>query len=152
MCSPCSGEGEGLHPAPGQLLVVRQQPVHQSQRQRCVGVRRGLRLELRVRGGGAAQQEEAARGGQLESRAGSDPRYGRGGGARGGWATRECSLSKLHPFMPTTTTTTTRLCLPPSTSSSFSLLHLWVGSHWRLMTPLKLPHTAAAATIASLPA
>lgn len=66
-CSPCSGEGEGLHSAPGQLLFVWQQPVHQSQRQRRVGVRRRLRLKLRVGGGGAAQQEEAACGGQLES-------------------------------------------------------------------------------------
>lgn len=65
--SPCSGEGEGLHATPGQLLVVRQQqPVHQPQRQRCVGVRWRLRLQLRVGGGGATQQEEAACGGQLE--------------------------------------------------------------------------------------
>ncbi|XP_034018171.1 protein max isoform X2 [Thalassophryne amazonica] len=44
--SPCSGEGERLRPAPGQLPVIRQQPVHQPQRQRRVGVRRRLRLQL----------------------------------------------------------------------------------------------------------
>lgn len=65
-CSPCSGEGEGLHSAPGQLLVW-QQLIHQSQRQRRVGVRWRLWLELWVRGRGAAQQEEAACGGQLVS-------------------------------------------------------------------------------------
>lgn len=68
--SPSSGEGEGLLPAAEQLPVLRQQPVHQPQRQRRVGLRRRLRLQLRVRGGGAPQQEEAALGGQLEGRAG----------------------------------------------------------------------------------
>lgn len=67
--SPRSGEGEGLGSAPGQLFIVRQQPVHQPQRQRCVGVRRRLRLQLRVGAGRAPQQEEGAHGGQLERRA-----------------------------------------------------------------------------------
>lgn len=67
--SPRPGKGEGLHSAPGQLSVVWQQTVHQLQRYRRVGIRRGLRPELRVRSRRASQQEEAVRGVQLE-----DPR------------------------------------------------------------------------------
>lgn len=64
-----SGKGEGLQSAPGRLSVVRQQTVHQLQRNCRVGIWRGLRPELRVRSRRAFQQEEAARGVQLE-----DPR------------------------------------------------------------------------------
>lgn len=117
-CSPCSGEGEGLHPAPGQLLVVGQQPVHQSQRQRRVGVRRRLRLELRVGGRGAAQQEEAARGGQLERGAVKTwPTSRRRGARKGG---RKPSLQSSRgsstppPVMPTTTALTVLALSPPS--------------------------------------
>uniref|UniRef100_A0A8C5CF98 Protein max n=1 Tax=Gadus morhua TaxID=8049 RepID=A0A8C5CF98_GADMO len=61
-----TGEGEGLHAAPaGQLLVPGQQPVHQPQGQRRVGLRRGLRLQLRVGRRGAPQPQEAPRRGQL---------------------------------------------------------------------------------------
>lgn len=101
LCSARSGEGEGLHSAPGQLLVVRQQPVHQSQRQCRVGVRRRLRLQLRVGGRGAAQQEEAARGGQLEIRAGDT--WSRQRGERAGWRerSRQSSQGSLAPAPPT---------------------------------------------------
>lgn len=64
--SPRPGKGEGLHSAPGQLSVIWQQTVHQLQRYRRVGIRRGLRPELRVRSRRASQQEEATRGVQLE--------------------------------------------------------------------------------------
>ena len=145
MCSPCSGEGEGLHPAPGQLLVIRQQPVHQSQRQRRVGVRRRLRLELRVWGRGAAQQEEAACGGQLERPSGSNLAMVEAVGHKGGReGTQPSKLSRLiHPFP---------LCddhqpRPPSHHRPLSSISGWArtGDSWRL----KPPHTVA--TIVSLP-
>lgn len=137
VCSPCSGEGEGLHPAPGQLLIVWQQPVHQPQRQRRVGVRRRLWLELRVGSRGAAQQEEAARGGQLDGRPATFWRKAVRRGAGEGERKRSLQSSQGSstsppppPAMPTTTTTDR----PPPQASSLSLLHLWVDSHWRLMT------------------
>lgn len=43
-----TGESQGDHTAAGQLLLFRQQPVHQPQGQRCIGLRRWFRLELRV--------------------------------------------------------------------------------------------------------
>lgn len=128
-CSPCSREGEGLHSAPGQLLVW-QQPVHQSQRQRRVGVRWRLWLELWVRGRGAAQQEEAACGGQLVSWAVKTwPRSGQRGIRDG---ERERSLqSSWGSLTP-----------PPLHNNHYQglshhpLLHLWM----RLMSPQMSTH------------
>ncbi len=140
-CSPSSGEGEGLHPTPGQLLVAWQQPVHQSQRQRRVGVRRRLRLELRVGARGAAQQEEAPRGGQLESWAVQNlakvEAAGHQGRARG-----YAAFKALEAHLPLPPHANNSHPWPPSPPSSFSLslLHLWVGSHWRLMTPQTSSH------------
>lgn len=134
-CSPCSGEGEGLHPAPGQLLVIRQQPVHQSQRQRRVGVRRRLRLELRVWGRGAAQQEEAACWGQLEKPSGSNLAMIEAVGHKGGReGTQPSKLSRLiHPFP---------LCddhqpRPPSHHRPLASISGWArtGDTWRLKPP-----------------
>lgn len=65
-CSPCPGEGQGQRADPDKLLVW-QQPVHKPQGQRRVGLRRRLRLQLRIRTGRAAQQKEATRGAQLDS-------------------------------------------------------------------------------------
>lgn len=64
--SPCAGEGQGQRPDPDQLLVW-QQPVHQPQGQRRVGLWRRFGLQLRIGTGWAAQQKEAARGAQLDS-------------------------------------------------------------------------------------
>lgn len=64
--SPCSREGQGEHAAAGQLLI-RQQLVHQPQRQRCICLRWRFRFQLRVRARGTAHQEEAARGAQLDA-------------------------------------------------------------------------------------
>ena len=63
-CSPCAGEGEG---AAGQLRLIGRQPLHQSQGQHRVGVRRWLRVQLGVRARGAAQPKEAPRRGQLKN-------------------------------------------------------------------------------------
>lgn len=65
-CSPCPGEGQGQRPDPDKLLVW-QQPVHKPQGQRRVGLRRRLRLQLRIGTGRAAQQKEATHGAQLDS-------------------------------------------------------------------------------------
>lgn len=66
-CSSCTGEGQGEHYAPSQLLLLRQQLLHQPQGECSVRLRRRLRLQLRIGARGAAQQKEAARGGQLDS-------------------------------------------------------------------------------------
>lgn len=66
--SSCTGEGQGDHTATVQLLLLRQQPVHQPQGQCGVCLRRRLRLQLRIRAGGAAHPEEAPLGGQLRAR------------------------------------------------------------------------------------
>lgn len=65
-CSPCTGEGQGEHSAPDELLFW-QQLVHKPQRERRVCFRRRVRLQLRIGAWRAAQQKEAARGAQLDS-------------------------------------------------------------------------------------
>lgn len=95
--SPCSGESEGLCAASDQLLVLWQQPVHQPQRQRGVGVWRRLRLQLRVRDGGASHQEEAAHGGQL--REPISPKL-----AVGRWRTRKGERDSSSKALKTTFT------------------------------------------------
>lgn len=64
--SSCIGEGQGEHSAPGKLPFWKQL-VHKPQRERGVRLRRRLRLQLWIGAGRAAQQEEAPRGGQLDS-------------------------------------------------------------------------------------
>lgn len=122
-CSPRSGEGEGLRPAPGWILIVWQQPVHQPQRQCRVSVWRRLWLQLWVRHRGAAQQEEGASGGQLENRAAKtwteSRRRGTGEGER---------KSSPPPCQQTTTPG-----LPHRPSRSLSSISGW--ARWRLMTP-----------------
>lgn len=60
-----AGEGPLERPASGQLPLDGEQPLHQPQRQRHLRLRRRLRLQLRVGARRAAEQEEAAHGGQL---------------------------------------------------------------------------------------
>lgn len=146
-CSPRSGKGEGLRPAPGQLLIVWQQPVHQSQRQRRVGVRRRFRLQLGVWGGGAAQQEEAACGGHLESWAGKTWPRSRRRGTREGERVRGLQSSRGSPPPPPFMPTTPAPLLPRRPPQSLPSISGWArsGDSW----PLKPPHTAA--TIVSLP-
>lgn len=58
-------ESQGERSAPDKLLL-RQQPVHEPQRQRSVRLRWWVRLQLRIGARRAAQQKEAARGAQLD--------------------------------------------------------------------------------------
>ncbi len=62
-----TGESQGDHTAAGQLLLFRQQPVHQPQGQHCISLWRWFRLELGVWAGGTAFPEEAPWGGQLNN-------------------------------------------------------------------------------------
>lgn len=71
-CSACSGEGQGQQSAAKQLFL-RQQPVHEPQGERGVGLWRRVRLQLRIGARGASDQEEAACGAQLDSPTDSSP-------------------------------------------------------------------------------
>lgn len=73
--SACAGEGPSQRPAPGQLSRG-QQPLHQPQGQCHLRLRRWLRLQLRLGARRAAEQEEAAHGGQLGPSAAPRPAAG----------------------------------------------------------------------------